>query len=278
MSLNLVKGLVLAGVAWIVVASGDVAAAADLPAAPATPSAPLPTWAGLYIGGNVGYGWGSRAVGLSESTTDPAVAAPLAALLAAGSYPASLSPSAQGAIGGGQIGYSWQLQPRWLVGLETDLQASGIKGSAAQSLSPAFFDMTSTSVSKKIDWFGTARGRVGFLATPQWQLYATGGLAYGETNLGFNTVASDPLGCGVLFGGPLCATGASSSVRLGWTAGAGFEAMVTPNWSVKAEYLYVDLGNRSASIAAYSFPTVAFNVSTEFREQIVRVGLNYHFN
>jgi outer membrane immunogenic protein len=43
-------------------------------------------------------------------------------------------------------------------------------------------------VTKSIDWFGTVRGRVGFLVTPQWLLYATGGLAYGETKSSFNTV------------------------------------------------------------------------------------------
>jgi outer membrane immunogenic protein len=274
---NRFKTLALAGAAWVAVMSFvGVAAAADF--APAKTGAPSPTWSGLYIGGNIGYGWGSRSVGLSENTTDPALAAALAALVAGGSYPASLSPSAQGVIGGGQIGYNWQFPSHWLIGVETDLQGAGISGSASQTLTPAGFDTTTTSVAKKIDWFGTARARVGYLASPQWLLYATGGLAYGETHLGFNTVAIDPLGCGIPFGGPLCASGASSSVRAGWAAGAGVETMVTPNWSVKAEYLYVDLGNRSANISAYSFPTVAFNVSSDFREQIVRIGLNYHFN
>ncbi|MFX7879228.1 hypothetical protein ABTK13_23440, partial [Acinetobacter baumannii] len=77
---------------------------------------------------------------------------------------------------------------------------------------------TATGVTKSIGWFGTVRGRVGFLIDPQWLIYATGGLAYGETKLGFNTIDS-PSGCVV--GGTICADGRSSAVRAGWTVGAG---------------------------------------------------------
>jgi outer membrane immunogenic protein len=110
----------------------------------------------------------------------------------------------------------------------------------------------------------------------QWLLYGTGGLAYGQTKASFTTT---DLTIGCIPGGSLCANGSSSSVRTGWTAGAGAgaEAMLAPNWSVKVEYLYVDLGGRSVSAPAFTLP-IAFSTSTPFREQIVRVGLNYHFD
>jgi outer membrane immunogenic protein len=275
---NIVKKLGLATVAWISAASLGAAVAADLsPAykAPVTAVAPASGWTGFYIGGNVGYGWDSGSSGVSALSTDAALAPALAAILAAGSYPTSLSPSAKGVIGGGQIGYNWQLPSQWLIGLEADLQASGIKGSASQTLSPALFDMTSTGVTKSIDWFGTVRGRVGFLVTPQWLLYGTGGLAYGETKSSFTTT---DLAFGCVPNATLCANGASSSIRTGWTAGAGAEAMLAPNWSVKVEYLYVDLGGRSMNIPAFTVPAIVFNASTPFHEQIARVGLNYHFD
>jgi outer membrane immunogenic protein len=274
---NTVKKLGLATIAWIAAASFGAAVAADLPPAykaPVKAVAPASGWTGLYIGGNVGYGWDSGSSGVSALATDAALAPALAAFLAAGSYPTSLSPSAKGVIGGGQIGYNWQLPSQWLVGLEADLQASGIKGSASQTLSPAFLDMTSTGVTKSIDWFGTARGRVGFLVTPQWLLYGTGGLAYGETKSSFTTT---DLTSGCQPSATLCANGASSGVRAGWTAGAGTEAMLAPNWSIKVEYLYVDLGGRSVSTPSFTLP-ITFSSSTAFREQIVRVGLNYHFD
>ncbi len=276
MASHIVTKLLLASAASLLV---QAASAADLAVAPvynkAPVIAPLASWSGFYIGGNVGYGWGSRSVGLPLTTTDPALAPALAAVVASGARPASLSPSTKGVIGGGQIGYNWQLSSPWLLGLEADLQGSDVKGTATQAASPVGFNATSTSVSKSIDWFGTVRGRVGFLATPQWLLYATGGLAYGETKLGFSSV---DLVAGCVAGTSLCASGSSSSLRVGWTAGAGVETMLAPNWSVKVEYLYVDLGRQSVATPSSTLPSVVFTPTTNFRENIVRAGLNYHFN
>jgi outer membrane immunogenic protein len=222
-------------------------------------------WTGFYIGGNVGYSWGrsSTTQAFSDSVTGTVLSA------------APTKFDLNGVIGGGQIGYNWQLPSPWLIGLEADLQGSGIKGSDSQTRSPAFFDATSTGVTKSIDWFGTVRGRVGFLVTPQWLLYGTGGLAYGETKSSFTTT---DLAFGCIPNATLCANGASSGIRAGWTAGAGAEAMLAPNWSVKVEYLYVDLGGRSMNIPAFTLPAIVFSASTPFREQIARVGLNYHFD
>jgi outer membrane immunogenic protein len=277
--MKIVRELGLAGVVLIAAAGSGAAVAADLSSAykaPVKAIAPVAIWNGFYVGGNVGYGWDSSSTtSISAASTDPALAPAVAAIVGAGSYPAALSPSAQGVIGGGQIGYNWQLPSPWLIGLEADLQGSGIKGSDSQTRSPALFDMTSTGVTKSIDWFGTVRGRVGFLATPQWLFYGTGGLAYGQTKSSFTTT---DLTAGCVPNATLCANGASSGIRTGWTAGAGAEAMLAPNWSVKVEYLYVDLGRRSMNIPASTLPAVVFGSSTAFREQIVRAGLNYHFN
>lgn len=270
------RKLTLAGAACMAVLAISSAGAADL--APVYRKAPVmalaPTWTGFYIGGNVGYGWDKGSSGLSAFATDPVIAPALADVLAAGSYPSSFSPNARGVIGGGQIGYNWQVSPQWLFGLETDLQASDIKGSVSQTLFPALFDTTSTSFTKSIEWFGTVRGRVGFLVNPQWLLYGTGGLAYGRTKTTFGTV---DVTSGCIVGGTICAGGSLSDVHVGWTAGAGVEAMVAPNWSVKLEYLYVDLGKQTFDIPSFTVP-VTFTTSTHFQEHIVRGGLNYHFN
>jgi outer membrane immunogenic protein len=275
------KKLALASVVGIAAISAGAAVAADLPAAYRLPvkavvAPPAPSWTGFYIGGNVGYGWDNTSSGVSAASTDPTLAPALAAELAAGVYPTSLSPSAKGVIGGGQVGYNWQLASQGLIGLEADLQGSGIKGSASQTLSAPLFDTTSTGVTKSIDWFGTVRGRLGLLVTPQWLLYGTGGFAYGQAKSSFSTTDLTA-GC-VPPGISICAAGASSGVRTGWTAGAGAEAMLTPNWSVKVEYLYVDLGSSALSIPSSTIPAIVFGTSTTFREQIARVGVNYHFD
>jgi outer membrane immunogenic protein len=263
----------LVGVALVAQLTG-LATAADLAVYKARPPAPVWSWTGFYGGANVGYGWDRRDVGLSFAATDPQLAPALAATLAAGSFPASLSPSADGLIGGLQIGYNWQIGTNWLFGFEADIQGSGIKGTASEARFPQFFDATSTTVEKKIDWFGTVRARLGVLATPTMLLYATGGLAYGKTEISFNTVDAD-FGC-IPFG-TLCANGTSSGVKVGWTAGGGVEAMMWNNWTFKAEYLYLDLGSRSVDIPSFTLPIIV-TPSTDFREHVVRVGVNYHFN
>jgi outer membrane immunogenic protein len=128
----------------------------------------------------------------------------------------------------------------------------------------------------KLDWFGTARGRIGILPTDRVLLYATGGLAYGEVS------ASAPL------------IPNWGSTRAGWTLGAGAEAAIDHNWSIKPEYLYMDLGNVGGSSTTATnvvtqlgvpvrFNTVtttsltsAFN--TRFTDNILRVGFNYRFD
>lgn len=276
MLVRVAKKLVLVGIASIAVTSVGTAVAADLPVykAPVRAPAAVPAWSGFYAGGNFGYGWDFGSSGLPISTTDPLLAGFIPAILASGSYPDRLSPSAHGVIGGAQAGYNWQLQSHWLAGIETDLQGAGIKGTDIQARTPFGFDATLTSLSKSIDWFGTVRGRIGFLVDPRWLLYATGGLAYGATKLGFSTVNTTS---GCIVNGTICASSTSSSVRTGWTVGAGVEAMLAQNWSFKAEYLYVDLGRQSANFLAFTAPII-FSPSAHFHEQIARVGLNYHFN
>jgi outer membrane immunogenic protein len=262
--MRVVTGLVLA-VVWGT--APGIASAADLPVSAE------PSWTGAYIGANVGYGWAPDSVGLSESSTDPAFDGFLGAAANAGVFPTSLSPGARGLLGGGQAGYNWQLPSGWVVGVEADLNVSGITGSSSVTTTPSGFDDTQTGVSKKIDWFGTVRGRAGYLVNAQWLLYATAGLAYGKTSLNFNTT---DVTSGCLVNAFICADQTSSGVKLGWTAGAGIETMLTPNWSIKAEYLYVDLGKRSFD--ATSNTPIVFTASSAYHEQIVDFGLNYHFN
>ena len=238
-----------------------------------------PSWSGFYAGANIGYGWGSGDVGVLPVA--PAVIPPdfpdiqqfIDALRASGSFPTSLSPSEHGFTGGGQVGYNWELPSNWVVGIEADLQASGMKDSDTQGRTPQFFDETSTTVSKKVEWFGTVRGRAGYLVNPDWLIFATGGIAYGKTNLGFS-VTDVTSGC--IANATICTDQNDSGVHFGWTAGAGVEAMLASNWSVKAEYLYVDLGERSFN--ATTNTPVEFKVSAKYHEQIMRIGLNYHFN
>ncbi len=97
----------------------------------------------------------------------------------------------------------------------------------------------------------------------------TGGLAMGDLRAKFNYTDT--------FGDTEAA--AISTTKTGWTAGAGGEYALLNGWSVKAEYLYVDLGKASTTVstAFLGFPQV-FNHATDLRSNIARFGMNYKFN
>jgi outer membrane immunogenic protein len=283
--------------------TGSAALAADLPSrAPPPvylPPPPIFSWTGLYVGINAGYTW-------SNSNTVDTDGAPIFANpafpLGASSIAAALaivgttdqSVSSNGFIGGGQIGYNFQFANSWVVGLEADIQ--GIAGTNKSATIGAFTGVpnfpaesyTSTAtVSKRTDYLGTVRGRLGFLVTPTLLAYGTGGLAYGGVNASTSFAAAESLGPAVY--PPVFATSSFSNTRVGWTAGGGLEWLFAPNWSLKVEYLYYDLGtvssnliltqiNNTAAGGPAPWGVAAVRSSTRFNGNIVRAGLNYHFN
>jgi outer membrane immunogenic protein len=138
-----------------------------------------------------------------------------------------------GLMGGIQGGYNWQIG-QFVFGAETDLQIS---------------DADDTFAAWKFSnpWFGTLRARGGY-AMNNVLLYATFGLAYG--------------------GGSIVTGGIKeSNTHVGWAGGGGMEVGLTPNWSAKAEYLFVDLSNQRY---------VLFG-NTGFESNILRFGVNYRF-
>jgi outer membrane immunogenic protein len=252
--------------------------AADLPAKAPVYKAPVaiaPSWTGFYAGLNAGYGWSSNST--DYLTLDPLIFIPAQTI---GSLPTSLSPRMNGFIGGGQIGYNWQLN-RAVVGLETDIAYSAMKGDAIYSMpfNGGNPPMTTTQ-SNKVTWLGTLRPRLGWLWTPSTLVYATGGLAYGGVKASTNVNVDTPGSCPS--GNAFCSTGSISKTRVGWTVGGGLETVIAAHWTAKIDYLYFDLGSASYPIIS----TVTFGVggtevisaSTRFNGHIVRLGLNYKFN
>jgi outer membrane immunogenic protein len=260
------------------------ASAADLAARPYTKAPAMVAvydWTGFYIGGNAGYSWGrsNSDVFYFNTATGAPIVAPAGSILGGGF-------DMNGAIAGGQIGYNWQTS-NWVWGLEADLQWSGERGSAAfrcagtiaggvcfpgLTFLPAGAVGTNLALDQSLEWFGTVRGRGGVLVTPQVLLYGTGGLAYGSIKSTGALAGFTPGGVAV------AAIGSNSDTRVGWTVGAGVEGMITGNWTAKLEYLYMDLGRHNAgSFTLAPGSTIGANVSSNFRDHILRVGLNYRF-
>ncbi len=144
-----------------------------------------------------------------------------------------------GFLGGAQAGYNWQMN-NWLFGLEADGQGTSLKNSSSITGAfplnpppPGFTDAPGTifTTSARLDWLATARARVG-VTSGAALFYVTGGAAFGGVRTATNLI------------GPLNAyPSTTNSTRTGWTAGAGVEWGFAPQWSVKAEGLYYDLGH-----------------------------------
>lgn len=240
------------------------ALSADLATKAPPQIAPAWSWAGRYAGVNFGYGLGDFSV--IENGTSPAAGVTLVSN--------SATSSANGLIGGGQIGYNWQTAPNWLVGLEADFQGSGQKHTSRFS---ALVGLPETdTVGVNLDWFGTARARVGYIVNNSNLWYVTGGYAYGQTKLAFSSSNSIIIPAAV-------ASGVTRKIASGWTIGGGTESRLFGNWTAKLEYLYIDLGGSSGSAAAFTGlipglpPITAITASAHIRDSIVRAGLNYKF-
>jgi outer membrane immunogenic protein len=266
------KNLFLIAMALAALAATGAASAADLapPVIAKAPPLPFYDWTGFYLGGNIGGSFGRATTSWS----------------AAGAPAGGTSQNLNGIIGGAQAGYNWQTG-RWILGLETDIQGSSESGSSA-ILDPVTTTtpgapicvpgapcvpgppvVTTTnaalSTQEKLPWFGTLRGRIGVTPDPRWMIYATGGLAYGDVQSNGSVTV-----------GGVTATGSSNVLRAGWTAGGGVEAAVTGNWTVKVEYLYVDLGSASNTFAGVA-PATPIATSSHVTDNIVRAGFNYRF-
>ncbi len=253
------------------------ASAADLPttkSAPAMPPAALINWNGFYIG--VNGGWvGSTGDSVFNTGTDTGPGG-LGTVLIAGLIPGSVGVSYSGGLVGGTIGYNYQISPSWVMGVEGDFDWVGASGSTSAVFpGGAGFVPFTTRFSRALDALGTLRTRVGFLWTPSFLVYSTGGLAFGETKLGTTFICA---ACG-----PPASTEPSTSVsstnwRVGWTTGVGGEWKFAPNWSFKAEYLYVDLGNQKNTITyTYGANTSTLTSRVTNHDNIVRAGVNLSF-
>ena len=141
-----------------------------------------------------------------------------------------------GAAGGAHAGYNAQFG-QFVFGAETDLQASGANDTfAAWKFSNP--------------WFGTVRARGG-VAMNNMMFYGTLGLAYGTLKAQSTAFAATETRTGA-----------------GWSGGAGLEVALPGNWTARAEYLYVNLDERSF---------VLDNTTHGIVSNLLRMGVSYRF-
>jgi outer membrane immunogenic protein len=250
------KSVFLASTSLVGLLAVPSAFAADLPVK-YQESQKLP-WAGLYIGVNAGYAWSS------DPGTD---------CVFTGVSPCTVTAfpgvRASGAEYGMQAGYNWQVA-NWVFGFETDINKLGAQGNTQfAGIDPG---KGPDQLSSRYDWLGTARGRVG-VTGGNALFYATGGLAYGRVSHQYNYDITNIGGANQIFN--------SSGTAVGWTVGGGIEYALGRNWSVKAEYLYVNLPASGLNLTGLQFGNNpgATNTTLRFNNNlnIVRLGANYRF-
>jgi outer membrane immunogenic protein len=144
-----------------------------------------------------------------------------------------------GFLGGGTLGYNLQTGI-WVWGLEGDFDYTAIKGSVACG--------GAVVCTFKDQWLATTRGRIGYAGWGNFMPYFTGGAAFAEVKATAGGLSK-------------------STLRTGWTVGGGVEYALWSNWSLKAEYLYTDLGKDSCCGGR----------TVDYTTNIVRSGLNYRF-
>ena len=292
---GVMKKLLLASTAFVLFAGTSVLAA-DLPVYKAPPPPPVFSWAGFYVGGNLGYSWGRASTDLTETVTTTATvtgpAGPPATATATATSFGNDRAKLNGALGGFQAGHNWQFD-RYVAGFEGDIQVTGQRGDvticpvaagAAPVACPGTAGTLFGTASYRLPWFGTLRGRVG-VTFDRILLYATGGLAVGEIKADYvdGTVGGTPLN-------PF-ATGSVNTTRAGWVFGGGIEGAIDRNWSIKAEYLHLDFGSLDQGISASGVPltlpignlttTLSQSLTSAFHtrvtDNVFRIGLNYRF-
>jgi outer membrane immunogenic protein len=227
------KNLVTAISCSLLLASPAVIAA-DLPTKSPSPLsvAPAYNWTGFYAGVNAGYGSGKLVDAFFDGNESDG----------------SVSLKFDGAIVGAQAGFNLQ-SGTFVWGIEGDIQKTWMKGTGSFFSGDLVLDF-------EVPWFATLRGRAGVANGPAL-FYVTGGAAGMQWKAIANFDAVDPI--------------KTPERRMGWTVGAGYEAMLSPNWSWKTEYLYVRAKDKKTEVVP------GFSIDERAAAHVFRIGANYRF-
>jgi outer membrane immunogenic protein len=243
---------------------GGQALAADLRIPARVPVDPQPTWAGFYVGANIGYGSNHATV------TDTFLAPGIGALGPTTSFTEKL----KGGVWGGQVGYNWQFG-KLVVGAEADFSGSDqlFNQAYACDVGGAVVPGCTVYPNDRVRWFATARGRLGY-AVDRFLVYATGGAAW--QNLGSSGhVTLAGVGGWDVFN--------TNTTRAGYSVGGGVEAALFGKWSLGLEYLFIDTGTKQTANVALPAglaaalgapPGTTVYETHRLTDNIVRVRLN----
>ncbi|PBC00126.1 hypothetical protein CK224_02895 [Mesorhizobium sp. WSM3862] len=198
------------------------------------------SWTGYYAGAEIGAGF-----------SHPGFDGPSAV--------SSSDFSDTAFIGGVYVGHDWQAGQFVYGGVASfDFLGFHNQNSSHVVVDPIFGGKTH-AYNYDLDWVASARARAGFLASDQFLLYGTAGVAVSR----FGTSSSTT---GILGGAD-----AVNTTKVGGAFGAGVEYAFAPHWALKTEYVHyvfnnVHVGGNGADQVTFkpSFGTLNFGISYRF--------------
>lgn len=208
--------------------------------------APATNWTGPYIGGHIGAGFGR------SNWSDPFPPPPTGDRVNVG-----------GALGGVQVGVNYQVG-QIVAGVEIAGSLSQLEGTeTCFGGNPLpFAGVNCENATRNL---AMLTGRLGY-ATGQNLFYVKAGGVLARETYALN------------FGGvPEGTLTTRSATTPGWIAGAGIEHALTSNWSVNAEYKYLDFGTRSIDFVAPELMSAVSSEPVKTSRHLLTLGVNYRF-
>ena len=277
-----ISSLALAGTAG----AADLSRRAPAPYVPPAPPPAAFNWSGCYIGGYVGGAWSENDPTFTDlgNNNFRSFSGGLVTGRAEGSHSWNVGVDSS-FIGGGTLGCNWQaVGSPFVIGIEGEAGYMKLQGSAFDPLRSTTLSAVTPDVqgsAKAGDWYGMITGRLGY-AWGTTLLYVKGGAAFVPVQASvLDQCTNVAAGCGNW----LTSTSVSKTVTTG-TVGGGIEWAFAGNWSVKAEYMFVGLGDlhteTSCSNATLATGAVVgggpFCFNHDFQGiHTAKIGLNYRF-
>jgi outer membrane immunogenic protein len=236
--------------------AASAAVAADLPAPVPIPPpiyvAPVYNWTGIYVGGNLGAGWGGLSAGNFSDTLGS-------------SFTAGTNTQF---VGGAQVGANYQFWGGVVIGAEAMFDWFTVSHNNPVTATDPTGTVAANIGVLDARWLSTATGKLGY-AWDRVLLYAKGGGAW---------VATTSPSISIAGGGPASFSGVSNTTTSTWTAGFGLEWAFSGNWSARVEYDYIALPNQSFTVApatpTFGGDTISFN---NRNLSIFTAAINYKF-
>lgn len=164
---------------------------------------------------------------------------------------------------------------QFVLGGVVDIATGDITESASFLPYPENPGSPAWDITTELEYFGTVRGRLGYLVRNDFLVYGTGGLAWGLAKSSikpvYNKGEDDELVNGHAF---------DESAHIGYAVGGGFEYKLSDNVSFTTEYLYLNLGDGDYSFSGTKnngnvYASDSYDPDLDIHA--IKAGLNYRF-